>query len=89
MGGRGPCSYLLIGFWFEKGKDGLGNAKAAKKAFIVNRIGDFGLLIALFIMFFAFGSLGFRPVFDKAEGWRSHALGAAGDDPLHAAGRDR
>jgi NADH-quinone oxidoreductase subunit L len=66
--GVGLCSYLLIGFWFEKGKDGLGNAKAAKKAFIVNRIGDFGLLIALFIMFFAFGSFDFATVFDKVEG---------------------
>ena len=65
--GVGLCSYLLIGFWFEKGKDGLGNAKAAKKAFIVNRIGDFGLLIALFIMFFAFGSFDFQTVFAQVE----------------------
>jgi NADH-quinone oxidoreductase subunit L len=64
--GVGLCSYLLIGFWFEKGADGIGNAKAAKKAFIVNRIGDFGLLIALFIMFWAFGSLDFDAVFAKA-----------------------
>jgi NADH-quinone oxidoreductase subunit L len=64
--GVGLCSYLLIGFWFEKGKDGIGNAKAAKKAFIVNRIGDFGLLIALFIMFGAFGSLDFQTVFAAA-----------------------
>ena len=49
--GVGLCSYLLIGFWFEKGEDGIGNAQAAKKAFVVNRIGDFGLLIALFLMF--------------------------------------
>ena len=38
--GVGLCSYLLIGFWFEKGEAGLGNARAAKKAFVVNRIGD-------------------------------------------------
>ena len=49
--GVGLCSYLLIGFWFEKGEGGIANAQAAKKAFIVNRIGDFGLLIALFLMF--------------------------------------
>ena len=38
--GVGLCSYLLIGFWFEKGADGIGNAIAAKKAFVTNRIGD-------------------------------------------------
>ena len=64
--GVGLCSYLLIGFWFEKGEKEIANAKAAKKAFIVNRIGDFGLLIALFIMFWAFGSLKFDTVFDNA-----------------------
>ena len=64
--GVGLCSYLLIGFWFEKGANGIGNAKAAKKAFIVNRIGDFGLLIALFLMFWAFGSLDFDTVFQNA-----------------------
>jgi NADH-quinone oxidoreductase subunit L len=57
--GVGLCSYLLIGFWFEKGKEGTGNAQAAKKAFVTNRIGDLGLLIAIFIMFWAFGSLNF------------------------------
>ena len=54
--GVGLCSYLLIGFWFEKGADGIANAQAAKKAFVVNRVGDFGLLIALFLMFWNFGS---------------------------------
>jgi NADH-quinone oxidoreductase subunit L len=64
--GVGLCSYLLIGFWFEKGADGIANARAAKKAFITNRIGDFGLLIAMFIMFWNFGSLQFDAVFQKA-----------------------
>ncbi len=64
--GVGLCSYLLIGFWFEKGVDGLSNAKAAKKAFLVNRIGDFGLLIALFILFWNFGSLDFDVIFSRA-----------------------
>ncbi len=64
--GVGLCSYLLIGFWFEKGADGIANASAAKKAFLVNRIGDFGLLIALFLMFWNFGSLQFDAVFAKA-----------------------
>ena len=61
--GVGLCSYLLIGFWYEKGAQGIGNAKAAKKAFVVNRIGDFGLLIALFIMFGAFGTFNFEEIF--------------------------
>lgn len=64
--GVGLCSYLLIGFWYEKGKDGIGNAVAGKKAFITNRIGDFGMLIAIFLMFWAFGSLNFNIVFEKA-----------------------
>ena len=64
--GVGLCSYLLIGFWFEKGKDGIGNAKAAKKAFITNRIGDFGLLIAMFLIFANFGTLQFDQVFAQA-----------------------
>jgi NADH-quinone oxidoreductase subunit L len=64
--GVGLCSYLLIGFWYEKGADGIGNAKAAKKAFIVNRIGDFGFLIAMFLIFWGFGSLQFDAVFAKA-----------------------
>jgi NADH-quinone oxidoreductase subunit L len=65
--GVGLCSYLLIGFWYHKGKDGIGNALAAKKAFIVNRIGDFGFLIAIFLIFWHFGSLVFRDVFPLAE----------------------
>jgi len=64
--GVGLCSYLLIGFWFEKGKDGIGNALAAKKAFITNRIGDFGLLIAMFLIYWNFGSLNFSEVFSQA-----------------------
>ncbi len=63
--GVGLCSYLLIGFWFEKGAGGTANAKAAKKAFIANRIGDFGLLIALFILFATFGTFNFADIFSK------------------------
>lgn len=66
--GVGLCSFLLIGFWFEKGKDKIGNAIAAKKAFVTNRVGDFGLLIAIFIMFWAFGSLNFDQVFAQSGG---------------------
>jgi len=65
--GVGLCSYLLIGFWydrkFEKGTTG----DAAKKAFIVNRIGDFGFLIAMFLIFMTFGSLSFQSVFAQAS----------------------
>jgi NADH-quinone oxidoreductase subunit L len=64
--GVGLCSYLLIGFWYEKGKDGIGNAIAAKKAFVTNRIGDFGFLLAAFIMFSLFRTFEFSTVFEKA-----------------------
>jgi len=53
--GVGLCSYLLIGFWFSE----KANADAGKKAFIVNRIGDFGMLVAMFLMFANFGTLSF------------------------------
>ncbi len=51
--GVGVCSYLLISFWFSD----LNNAEAGKKAFVVNRIGDLGFLIAIFALFKAFGTL--------------------------------
>ncbi|MDL1902233.1 hypothetical protein FBR02_15865, partial [Anaerolineae bacterium CFX9] len=58
--GVGLCSYLLIGFWFDKSK-GIGwrNSNAARKAMILNRIGDFGLLMAIFLTFWTFGTLDF------------------------------
>jgi len=74
--GVGLCSYLLIGFWFEKGADGIGNAQAAKKAFVVNRIGDFGLLIALFLLFHNFGTLSFSEIFAQAPAVAAAAPGA-------------
>jgi NADH-quinone oxidoreductase subunit L len=61
--GVGLASYLLIGFWFTKDSA----ASAGKKAFIVNRIGDFGFLIALFLMINHFGSLDFTRVFDAVR----------------------
>ena len=57
--GVGLASYLLIGFWFQKDSA----AAAGKKAFIVNRIGDFGFLIALFLLIRTCGSLNFAEVF--------------------------
>jgi NADH-quinone oxidoreductase subunit L len=61
--GVGLASYLLIGFWFTKDSA----ASAGKKAFIVNRIGDFGFLIALFLLIKHFGSLDFEQVFRSVQ----------------------
>jgi len=58
--GVGLCSYLLIGFWYKK--ESANNA--AIKAFIVNRVGDFGLAIGIFLIFFYFGTITFQEVFD-------------------------
>ncbi len=63
--GVGLCSYLLIGFWYDKGKDGIGNAIAAKKAMVANRVGDFGFLLAAFTIFWTFGTFNFHDVFEK------------------------
>jgi NADH-quinone oxidoreductase subunit L len=60
--GVGLCSYLLIGFWFND----KANADAGKKAFILNRIGDFGLLVAMFMLFANIGVLDFVGVSAKA-----------------------
>ncbi|MGD2136381.1 MAG: NADH-quinone oxidoreductase subunit L, partial [Gemmatimonadales bacterium] len=60
--GVGLCSYLLIGFWFENNAF----ADAGKKAFIMNRIGDFGFMVAMFLIFHATGSLAFTEVFEAA-----------------------
>ncbi|MGE0353572.1 MAG: NADH-quinone oxidoreductase subunit L [Gemmatimonadales bacterium] len=62
--GVGLCSYLLIGFWYGV----KANADAGKKAFIVNRIGDFGFLIAMFLLWNAVGTLEFTGVFARAPG---------------------
>ena len=60
--GVGLCSYLLIGYWFKN----IDYGNAAKKAFIMNRIGDVGFLIAVFLMINQFGSVTFTEVFEKA-----------------------
>ncbi|MCD0485329.1 NADH-quinone oxidoreductase subunit L [Streptacidiphilus sp. ASG 303] len=72
--GVGLASYLLIGFWQHKPSA----ATAAKKAFIVNRVGDVGLSIAIMLMFAQFGSFAFGPVFATA--------GDAGEGKLTAIG---
>ena len=61
--GVGLCSYLLIGFWYEKQSA----TDAGKKAFIVNRIGDFGFLLGMFTLFAIFNTLDFTSIFSEAE----------------------
>lgn len=58
----GLCSYLLIGFWYEKKSA----SDAAKKAFIVNRIGDFGFALGVMLIFWTFGTLNYTEVFQQA-----------------------
>jgi NADH-quinone oxidoreductase subunit L len=62
--GVGLCSYLLIGFWFKKKSA----ADAGKKAFIVNRIGDFGFILGMLLVFAMFGTLDFQAVAAAADG---------------------
>ncbi|HUH13164.1 MAG TPA: NADH-quinone oxidoreductase subunit L, partial [Longimicrobiales bacterium] len=61
--GVGLCSYLLIGFWFKDRE----KADAGKKAFIVNRVGDAGFLVAMFLLFANTGTLSFVEIFGQAE----------------------
>ena len=78
--GVGLCSFLLIGFWWDKKQpEGWKNSNAARKAFIVNRIGDFGLLMAMFLIFWTFGTLDFYKAGELPNteakylvGWREH-----------------
>lgn len=61
--GVGLCSYLLIGFWYEN----TSFADAGRKAFIMNRIGDFGFLIGIFLIITTFGTLEYSSVFEQAQ----------------------
>jgi len=70
--GVGLASYLLIGFYFLRDSA----ASAGKKAFIVNRMGDFGFLIALFLLIKHFGSLNFEQVFQSVQPMRPETAGA-------------
>lgn len=65
--GVGLSSYLLIGFWFKNNEYN----NAAKKAFIMNRIGDFGFLLGMFFMLFYFGTLNYDGVIGAAKGLES------------------
>ena len=72
--GVGLASYLLIGFWYYKPTA----ATAAKKAFVMNRVGDAGLAVGMFVMFSNFGTLSFSGVFGAAPGADQGALTAMG-----------
>jgi NADH-quinone oxidoreductase subunit L len=74
--GVGLASYLLIGFWYHKPS---ANA-AAIKAFVVNRIGDFGLALGIFAVFYVFGSLDFSVVFGEAVQHQGETLAFLGYD---------
>ena len=69
--GVGLCSYLLIGFWYHKKSA----SDAGKKAFIVNRIGDWGFVLGIFLIFFTFGTLDFREVAEGADGMHEAGFG--------------
>ncbi len=91
--GVGLCSYLLIGFWFKNQNYN----DAAKKAFIMNRIGDLGFLLGIFLIFITFGSVSFAEVFSSASSMSSGqpvivaitlllfigAIGKSAQIPLH------
>ncbi len=62
--GVGACSYLLISFWFDEEA----NATAGKKAFVTNRVGDWGFMVAIFLAFFTFGSINYGDMFSGANG---------------------
>jgi NADH-quinone oxidoreductase subunit L len=72
--GVGLASYLLIGFWYHKPVA----ATAAKKAFVMNRVGDAGLALAIFVIFANFGTLSYAGVFGQAAGAGRAALTAIG-----------
>jgi len=63
--GVGLCSYLLIGFWFKN----TAYNNAAKKAFIMNRIGDLGFLLGIILIFVTFGSISYHEVFEQAKAY--------------------
>jgi NADH-quinone oxidoreductase subunit L len=72
--GVGLASYLLIGFYFLRKSA----ADAGKKAFIVNRVGDFGFMLGMFLLFRTFGTLDFVQLFAKATPWPADAIGHLG-----------
>ena len=65
--GVGLCSYLLIGFWYKKNSAN----RAAIKAFLVNRVGDFGFAIGIFLIFLYFGTINYNEVFQSVPNFSS------------------
>ncbi len=83
--GVGLCSYLLVGYYFDREYA----AAAGRKAFVVNRIGDYGFLLGMFGIFATFGSLNYSEVFRKAAEQPAHVQpGAGGHLPLPLHRRD-
>ena len=74
--GVGLCSYLLIGFWYKKNSAN----NAAIKAFIVNRVGDFGLAIGIFLIFFYFGTVNFNEVFSQVQNFADKKINFFGGE---------
>ncbi len=74
--GVGLCSYFLIGFWYKKEK---ANA-AAIKAFVVNRVGDFGFALGIFLIFYLFGTVNYSEVFDQIPSMINKDLSFIGFD---------
>src|SRR6266516_688415 len=72
--GVGLCSYLLIGFWFTRKSA----ADAAKKAFVVNRIGDFGFILAIMLIYWTFERIDFAGVFSRLENSGDFAVESLG-----------
>ncbi len=72
--GVGLCSYFLIGYFFNK----RAAANAGKKAFIVNRFGDFGFALGVFIIFLTFGTIHYAPVFAGVENFAAHTVNILG-----------
>ena len=72
--GVGLCSYLLIGFWYKKASAN----SAAIKAFIVNRVGDFGFAIGIFLIFYLFGSVNYEEVFSQIPQFVGHEISFIG-----------
>ena len=70
----GLCSYLLIGHWYERHSA----RAAATKAFIVNRVGDFGFLLGILLVFVVFGTLQYQPVFAEAAGKAGEVIDVLG-----------
>ena len=74
--GVGLCSYFLIGYYFDKKSA----SDAGKKAFIVNRFGDFGFGLGIIMIFLTFGTVYYEPVFSQAKGFASQTINFLGYD---------